>query len=142
MQLSGKCRISNKWLNGAVDKDSFDFENKGKIGVGRLNWSDVVKGKNGADNSFSSTTKKFICFGANIDFIEQNLGQWLEIVGNLKGEQFTNDKGEVVKYDQIVVNEVKLSEKKIDSHSSSKSNGFAPESNRDEDDLDSDEIPF
>lgn len=141
MQIIGKCRIANQWVNGQINKDTFDFENKGKVGKGRLSWSDVVKGRDGAKDTFSSTTKKFICFGANIDFIEQNLGQWLEIVGSLKTEQFNDKEGKVVKYDQIVVNEVKLAEKKIDKHSVAKSNGFTSQSNHP--DEDSDEfVPF
>lgn len=137
MQISGKCKIANQWSNGKVVQGAFDFENKGKVGKGRLTWSDVVKGRNGEKDTFISTTKKFICFGANIDFIEHNLGQQLEIVGNLKTEQFDGKEGKV-KYDQIVINEVKLAEAKTQSdHHKAKSNGYQPQ----EEDMD-DEILF
>lgn len=141
MQVIGKCKIANQWKDGAVDKNSFDFENKGKVAKGRLTWSDVIKGKDGAKDTFVSTTKKFLCFGANIDFIEQNLGQQFEIVGNLKTTQFTNAEGKVVKFDEIVINEVKLAEKSVSKHSQDKANGYAPEANHVEDQLD-DECPF
>jgi single-stranded DNA-binding protein len=141
MQIIGKCKIANQWKDGAVDKNSFDFENKGKVAKGRLTWSDVIKGKDGAKDTFVSTTKKFLCFGANIDFIEQNLGQQFEIVANLKTTQFTNNEGKVVKFDEIVINEIKLAEKSVSKHSQDKSNGYAPQSNYVEEELDS-EIPF
>lgn len=141
MQIIGKCKIANQWKDGVVDKNAFDFENKGKVAKGRLTWSDVVKGRDGAKDTFISTTKKFLCFGATIDFIEQNLGQQLEIVGNLKTTQFTNGEGKVVKFDEIVINEVKIAEKYVSKHSQDKSNGYAPQSNHVEEEQD-DEIPF
>jgi len=137
MQVSGKCKIANQWKDGAVDKNAFDFENKGKVAKGRLTWSDVVKGRDGAKDTFVSTTKKFLCFGATIDFIEQSLGQQLEIVGNLKTTQFTNGDGKVVKFDEIVINEVKLAEKYVPKHSQDKGNGFQPQS-----DIIDDEVPY
>lgn len=136
MQVIGKCKIANQWKDGAVDKNAFDFENKGKIAKGRLTWSDVVKGRDGAKDTFVSTTKKFLCFGGTIDFIEQNLGQQFEIVGNLKTTQFTNGEGKVVKFDEIVINEIKLAEKNISKHSQDKGNAYA--SDRDFDDS----LPF
>jgi single-stranded DNA-binding protein len=141
MQIIGKCKIANQWKDGAVDKNSFDFENKGKVAKGRLTWSDVIKGKDGAKDTFISTTKKFLCFGANIDFIEQNLGQQFEIVGNLKTTQFTNNEGKVVKFDEIMINEVKLAEKYVSKHVEDKSNGYAPQANHIEEELD-DSLPF
>jgi hypothetical protein len=111
MQVSGKCKIANKWVDRKLDKDQFDFDNKGSFSVGKLTWSDSVKDKSG-NQSFVYSTKKFICFGANGDFIESNLSNYIDIVGNIKTESFTNKEGEVIKYDLIVINEVKLSEKK------------------------------
>lgn len=113
MKISGKCKLANKWNDGVVDKTAFDFENKGKIGKGRLTWADVTKGKNGEKDTFISTTKKFICFGDVISFFEKNIKETFEISGNWRTEQFKTDEGKVVKYDLIVVNEAKLFEKTI-----------------------------
>jgi len=126
MQISGKCKIANKFIDNKLS-EQFDFENKGKLGVGRLTWSDVVKDKDGGKPTFVNSTKKFICFGGNIDFIEQNLGQFFEIVGNLKTEQFKGNDDKMVKYDQIVINEVRLAEKKVDSHNAAKADGYVKE---------------
>jgi single-stranded DNA-binding protein len=140
MQISGKCKIANQWTDNQIDKNAFDFKNRGKVASGKITWTDVVKGRDGAKDTFISTTKKFICFGANIDFIEQNLGQQFEIVGNLKTTQFTNTEGKVVKFDEIVINEVKLADKSVSKHVADKGNGYAPESNHVEES--SDEIPW
>ena len=148
MKISGKCKIANKWEDGVLDKNAFDFENKGKVAKGRLTWFDTEKDREGV-KKFVSTTKKFLCFGATIDFIEQNLGQSLEIEGSLKSNEFTNDTGKKVKYEEIIVNEVKLAEEKQfdgrnfvkaaqSAHNAAKSNGFQPQA--EEEDLD--EIPF
>ena len=141
MQIIGKCKIANQWTNNQIDKNAFDFKNKGKVGSGKITWTDVVRGKDGAKDTFISTTKKFICFGANIDFIEQNLGQQFEIVGNLKTTQFTNTEGKVVKFDEIIINDVKLADKLVSQHVKDKGNGYAPESNYVEEEEDS-KIPF
>jgi hypothetical protein len=112
MKISGKCKLANKWTDGVVDKTAFDFENKGKIGKGRLTWTDVVKGRNGEKDTFIPTTKKFICFGDVISFIEKNMDQYFEIKGSWKTEKFTTDTGKAVSYDQVVVNEATLFVKK------------------------------
>lgn len=112
MQISGKCRIANQWSDGQVDKGAFEFENKGNLGKGRLCWTDVSKGKNGAKDTFVTSNKKFICFKENIAFIEANLGEQLEINGLLKGEQFKGQDDKIVKYELVIINEVKLAEKK------------------------------
>jgi len=146
MQISGKCKIANQWKDNQIDKNAFDFENKGKVGKGRLTWSDVIKGKNGEKDAFISTTKKFICFGANIDFIEQNIGQQFEIVGSLKTvklpfPQFKNEQGKAISYDEIVINEIKLAEAKAQSeHHQAKSNGYQPQ--QEDNMIDDSEIPF
>lgn len=127
MEISGKVKIANKWDNGQIDKNSFDFENKGKVARGKLTWSDVEKGRDGAKDTFTSSTKKFICFGANIDFIEQNLGQQFQIKGKLKGKEFTNGEGKKVKFDEIVLEEVALAEKIVSKHQQDKSNGYQPQ---------------
>jgi len=137
MQISGKCKVANKWVDRKIDKDQFDFENKGSFSVGKLTWSDTVKDKSGKQD-FVYSTKKFICFGANSDFIANNLSSYLNIVGNIKTESFTDKEGKLVKYDLIVLNEVSLAEKKepINKHNQSKANGFVPDVNMD------DEIPW
>lgn len=142
MQISGKCKIANQWTDGKIDKNAFDFKNRGKVGSGKITWTDVVKGRDGAKDTFISTTKKFICFGANIDFIEQNLGQQFEIVGNLKTTQFTNTEGKVVKFDEIIINDVKLADKSVSQHVKDKGNGYAPESNHVEEEDDDGFPPF
>lgn len=137
MQIAGKCKIANKWVGGKVEKDSFDFEIKGAVGKGRLTWSDVIKGKNGEKDTFINTTKKFVCFGDNINFINQNLDKYLEIVGKFKANQFTDNKGETIKYDEIVISEVYLSAVKGQSqYDKAKTNGYQNHNDFD------DEIPF
>lgn len=141
MQISGKCKIANQWKNGEVDKNSFDYVAGEKVGRGRLTWSDIIKGKSGEKDSFISTTKKFICFGANIDFIEQNLGKQFEIVGNLKTvklpfPQFKSDQGKAISYDEISINEVKLAEAKPQSdHYKAKANGYQPQQEEQDDEI-------
>jgi len=147
MNISGKCKIANKWVDGGIDKNSFDFENKGKVGKGRLTWADGVKGRNGEKDSFIYTTKKFICFGANIDFIENNLGQQFVITGYLKTvklpfPQFKNEEGKPISYDEITINGVSLAEgEKQSEHNKSKSNGYQPQQEEIVGE-DSDSIPF
>lgn len=141
MQISGKCKIANQWQNGQIDKNSFDFENKGKLGKGRLTWTDSVKDKNG-EKAFVSTTKKFVCFGDSVQFIEKNLGNQFEIVGNLKTvklpfPQFKNEQGKAISYDEIAINEVKLAQPAISQHSKQKSDGLQPQN-----DESSEEIPW
>lgn len=141
MEISGKVRIANKWNNGQIDKNSFDFEVKIGVGKGRLTWTSVEKGKNGAKDSFISSTKKFVCFGNNTAFIEKNLGQQLEIKGRLVGKQFVNGEGKKVKFEEIFINEVSLAETEQSKHHQAKSNGYQPQVESEELDSDS-EIPF
>ena len=139
MQINGKCKIANKWTDGVLDKNAFDFEIKDNHAKGRLTWFDVVKGKNGEKDTFTSTTKNFICFNENIDFINQNLGKFIEIQGALKSETFTNKEGKKITYDKIIINNVSLfieSNKKLDISTNNKSISSELE------DLQDDEIPF
>lgn len=134
MNIEGKIKIANKWIDGQVDKNQFDFENKGKVGKGKLTWFDVDKTND--EDIFIATTKKFVCFGDNIGFIEANLGQQLQIKGRLRGKEFTNQEGKKVKFDEVVINEVMIAEKNISKHNQDKANGYQPQ---DENDM---EIPF
>jgi len=123
MKIMGKCKIANKFIDNKPAKDQFEFENKGKFGIGKLTWTDSGKDKAG-DKVFKTSTKKFICFGANIDFIEQNIDKDFEIEGNLVSESFKGQDGKNVKYDQIVLNAVGLFVKEVDKHSQEKGNAF------------------
>jgi len=135
MKISGKCKIANKFIDDRPAKDQFEFENKGKFGMGKLTWTDSGKDKAG-NKTFKTSTKKFICFGANIDFIEQNIDKEFEIEGNLIGEVFKGQDGKNVKYDQIVLNNIGLFVREVDKHSVDKGNGYQPQVDTD------DEIPF
>lgn len=134
MKIMGNCKIANKFVDNKPDKNQFDFENKGKLGVGKLTWTDASKDKEGK-KVFKTSTKKFICFGANIDFFEQNIDKEFTIEGNLVSEQFKDKEGKTVKYDQVIVNHVGLFEKEVDNHSKAKANAYVEES---EDEM----IPF
>lgn len=138
MKIIGKCKIANKFVNDKIDKNQFEFENKGKLGVGKITWTDTAKDKNG-QKIFKTSTKKFICFGANIDFIEQNIDKTFEIDGNLVSESFKGQDGKTVKYDQIIVNKVELFVEKPSKHQQDKANGYQSQA---EEDFISDQIPF
>ena len=129
-------KIANKFIDNKPDKGQFEFENKGRFAAGKLTWTDSGKDKEG-NKVFKTSTKKFICFEANIEFIEQNLGSEFEIEGNLVGESFKDKDGKNVRYDQIVLNKVELFAKDLSKHSVDKGNGYQPQ----EEDTD-DEIPF
>lgn len=145
MQVIGKVKIANKFVNDAIDKNSFEFENKGKFASGRLSWSDKEKDKDG-NESWVSTYKKFIVFGDGVKTMEENLGAFFLIEGKIQTKSFTNQKNEKISYDQITINKVELAPaaekfngKKFVSqaqsaHDKAKSNGFQPD--------ESDDFPF
>jgi single-stranded DNA-binding protein len=142
MQIYGKCKIANKWVNNEIDKNQFDFENKGMMAIGTLQWSDVKKGKNGAKDEFTTTTKRFITFDSgNIDLIQSSLGQNIMIEGKLQGSSYTDKEGKKKKNEQVIIDKVSLAEGSISKHSVDKGNGYVAESNQDEEGDDS-EIPF
>ena len=142
MQINGKCKIANKWVNNEIDKNQFDFENKGMMAIGTLQWSDVKKGKNGAKDEFTTTTKRFITFDSGtIDLIQSSLGQNIMIEGKLQGSSYTDKEGKKKKNEQVIIDKVSLAEGSISKHSADKGNGFVTESNYVEEELD-DSIPF
>lgn len=131
-----KYRIANKFINGKVDKDQFDFENKGNYGKGRLSWSVAVKGE---QMTFENSSIGFVCFGDNIKLIEDNVGAKFSIDGSISQKKNPKATGDQPKtYWQIVVYGVQVIEEgeKISKHSKDKANAFVS------DDLDEDEIPF
>tara|TARA_R110000868_G_scaffold88938_3_gene247813 strand:+ start:3131 stop:3559 length:429 start_codon:yes stop_codon:yes gene_type:complete len=142
MQINGKCKIANKWINNEIDKNQFDFENKGMMAIGTLQWSDVKKGKNGAKDEFTTTTKRFITFDSGtIDLIQSSLGQNIMIEGKLQGSSYTDKEGKKKKNEQVIIDKVSLAEGSISKHSADKGNDFVAESNHVEEELD-DSIPF
>lgn len=136
-----KYRIANKFIDGKLNKDQFDFENKGKYGKGRLSWSVPIK-KDG-QTTFENSSIGFICFGENIEIIENNLGAKFDITGNISQKKNPNATGDQPKmYWQIIVNEARVIEEekpKVDKHSTSKANGYIKQP---EEDLDDDLVPF
>ena len=110
MQISGKVKIANKWVDGAIDKNAFDYEHCGNYAKGRLSWSDVKKGKSGEKPTFVTTTKKFLAFGDSMQVIGNNLGKFLTITGQLKGEEFEAE-GKKIKYDQVMISTAEVFEK-------------------------------
>jgi hypothetical protein len=152
-----KYRISNKFINGKVDKDQFEFENKGKFGKGRLTWSVPIK-KDG-QTTFENSSIGFVCFGDNVGLIESNLGAKFSIGGTISQKKNPNATGDQPKtYWQIVAYEVSIAEeslnqhsvdkeddsfekaaKLVDKHNAAKANSYVKEP----EDLDlSDDIPF
>lgn len=143
MQINGKCKIANKWINNEIDKNQFDFENKGMMAIGTLQWSDVKKGKNGAKDEFTTTTKRFITFDSGtIDLIQSSLGQNIMIEGKLQGSSYTDKEGKKKKNEQVIIDKVSLAEGSISKHSADKGNDFVAESNHVEEELDDSTIPF
>lgn len=137
-----KYRIANQWINGAIDKNSYEFSNKGKFAVGKFAWSTAVK-KDGKQE-FTSHKIDFVCFGDSISIIEKNLGATFDINGKLEQYSYINKRDgdkKVYSY-KIVVNEVRILEaKQIDKHSEAKANGYVKEQSID-DFIDDDTIPW
>jgi hypothetical protein len=134
-----KYRIANKFTNGKLNKDEFDFENKGKYGKGRLSWSVPIK-KDG-QTTFDNSSIGFVCFGENIEIFANNLNAKFDITGNISQKKNQNATGDQPKnYWQIVVSEVKIIEeaKPVDSHNTAKANSYVKET----EDLDDDLLPF
>ena len=143
MQINGKCKIANKWINNEIDKNQFDFENKGMMAIGTLQWSDVKKGKNGAKDEFTTTTKRFITFDSGtIDLIQSSLGQNIMIEeGSDEDDAEDAKEGKKKKNEQVIIDKVSLAEGSISKHSADKGNDFVAESNHVEEEFD-DSIPF
>jgi len=129
-----KYRVGNKFINGKVDQNQFDFENKGNYGKGRLTWSTAIK-KNG-QTTFESSSIGFVCFGENISIIENNLGSKFNIEGTIAQKRNPNATGDQPKtYWQIVVFGVNILEddqfekaaKAVDKHNKAKANAFVAE---------------
>ena len=141
-----KYRIANKFIGGKLDKEQFEFENKGNFGKGRLTWSVPIK-KDG-QTTFENSSIGFVCFGDNVGLIESNLGAKFSIGGTMSQKKNPNATGEQPKtYWQIVAYEVSIVEddsfekaaKMVDKHNAAKQNGFVKQP--EEDDGFSDEIP-
>jgi hypothetical protein len=125
-----KYRIANKFINGKLKQDEFDFENKGKYGKGRLSWSVPIK-KDG-QTTFDNSSIGFVCFGENIEIFANNLNAKFDITGNISQKKNPNATGDQPKnYWQIVVNEVKIIEeaKPVNAHNKAKGNGYVVEEN-------------
>ena len=137
MEIKGKVKICNKWIDGELDKSAYDFENRGTYAFGTLQWTDVKKGKNGDKDEFTNTKKKFILFDSGfMDLIEQTLGNQIEIEGKLEGSKYADKKtGEVKNSEQIKISKVSVVEKEISQHSKDKGNAYI-------NDVSDDEIPF
>jgi len=141
LNTTTKYRIANQWSNGAIDKNSYEFSNKGKVGVGKLAWTTTLK-KDGKQE-FINHKIDFICFGDNISIIENNLGATFNIEGKLEQYSYINKRDgdkKVYSY-KIIVNEVAILEKEIkpvDQHSKAKANGYNPS---EDDFMDDDNIP-
>jgi single-stranded DNA-binding protein len=143
-----KYRIANVWSkeDNKFIQDQFDFEDKGNVGVGKMNWSTRKKNKQG-EVSFVSSSLKFICFGESKELIANNLGAKFNIEASLCNESFTNQEGKKIQFWQLTIFEASLAEdnsserdsKKVDKHNVAKANSYVKEP----EDLDlSDEIPF
>lgn len=140
MQIKGKVKISNKWINGQIDKSQFDFESRGNIAFGALSWTDVKKGKNGAKDEFTTTTKRFAAFEPNlIEFLQNSLEQYLEIEGKLVGSSYVDKEGKKRNKEQIIIEQATLAEKAVSKHSQDKGNAYQKQEEEQDDGL---MIPF
>jgi hypothetical protein len=125
MNINGKVKISNKWVDKQIDKSQFDFDNRGNIAFGSLNWTDVKKGKNGAKDEFTTTTKRFATFNSDVmNLIQSSLGEFLEIKGKLVGNSYIDKEGKKKNQEQIIIDEAELFVKEISQHSKDKGNGY------------------
>lgn len=139
-----KYRIANVWSKeeNQFIQNQFDFEDKGNVGVGKMNWSTQKKNKQG-EVSFVNSSLKFICFGDSKNLIANNLGAKFNIEASLCNESFTNQEGKKIQFWQLTVFEASLAEddspkkapEKIDKHNTSKANGYV-------DEIEDDEIPW
>lgn len=142
LNITTKYRVANQWIDGKLQKDKFEFHNKGNIGVGKLNWS--IQEKRGSEVIFKTSKADFICFGENIAIFENNLGASFDIEGSIFVDSYTNKKGEMVYPFKIKVWSVSVADaelKPIDSHSQAKANGYVKQDEAEEEIID-DEIPF
>ena len=94
LNITTKYRVANQWIDGKLQKDKFEFQNKGNIGVGKLSWS--IQEKKGSEVFFKTSKADFICFGENISIFEDNLGANFNIEGSIFIDAYTNKKGETV----------------------------------------------
>ena len=146
-----KYRIANKWddQNKKPILDQFDFEDKGSVGIGKMNWSTQKKNKQG-EVSFVSSSLKFICFGESKDIIASNLGAKFNIEASLCNESFTNQEGKKIQFWQLTVFKASIAEnagiektaKTVDKHNQEKGNGYQAESTPALDGWDDDLVPF
>ena len=130
-----KYRISNKWNNETkkFDQDQFDFEDKGKVGVGKLNWSTKKTDKQG-EVSFTPSSLKFVCFGETKELIANNLSAKFHIEASLCNESFTNQEGKKISFWQLTVFKAEIAEQ----------GEYKEPTKKDEpaEDLEDDDIPF
>lgn len=144
-----KYRIANVWSkeDNKFNQDQFDFEDKGNVGVGKMNWSTQKKNKQG-EVSFTSSSLKFVCFGETKDLIANNLGAKFNIEASLCNESFTNQENKKIQFWQLTVFKASLVEddsfekaaKMVDKHNAAKANSYVKEP--EEDDGFSDDIPW
>tara|TARA_R110002126_G_scaffold155294_2_gene302322 strand:+ start:46 stop:483 length:438 start_codon:yes stop_codon:yes gene_type:complete len=143
LNITTKYRVANQWIDDKLQKDKFEFENKGNIGVGKLSWS--IQEKKGGEVVFKTSKADFICFGENISIFENNLGANFNIEGSIFVDSYTNKKGETVYPFKIKVWKASVVDaelKPINSHNQAKANGYVKQDEvKIEDDFD-DDIPF
>jgi len=134
MEIKGKAKVANKWINNEISKTEFDFENRGNVAFGSLQWSDVKKGKNGAKDEFTTVKKRFATFDASVmDVLYNSFGKQVLIEGKLVGSSYIDKEGKKKVQEQIIVDKASLVEKEIDAHSAAKGDGFQPQSLSDDD---------
>jgi hypothetical protein len=137
LNITTKYRIANQWIGGELQKDKFEFQNKGSIGVGKLNWS--IQEKRGSEVVFKSSKADFVCFGENISIFENNLGANFSVEGSIFVDPYTNKKGETVYPFKIKVWKASVIDaelKPTDTHSQAKTN------TKQEEEVIDDDIPF
>ena len=140
MEIKGKAKIANKWINDQISKIEFDFENRGNVAFGSLQWSDVKKGKNGAKDEFTTVKKRFATFNSDVmNVLNESFGKQVLIEGKLVGSSYIDKEGKKKVQEQIIVDKASLVEKEIDQHNKAKGNAYVEES---EEFIDDSFIPF
>lgn len=138
-----KFRIAKIWDDSTnKPSDQFDFKKKvskdGKeYAQGRLYWRERQE-----DGTFKGRSRKFVCFGDDVQLIENNLDKSFNIDGELKIKSFVS-KGENIEYKEIKVKKATVIEEAKEEpteHQKEKANGYVKEPEVEED-LDCD-IPF
>lgn len=145
MEIKGICRITNKFdSSGNIQKNEYQFEVKKtktneQFAVGRLTYSSSKKVNGKYENTYIS--KSFSCFDSDtINFLANNLGKNIEIVGQLKIENFVDRDNKKQTIEKILINNAYLMVR--DRENNPTNDNSNNKTNSTEDTQSFDEVPF